>query len=406
MTLVYILSGILLLGALSYVGIRREKNERLRFEREELARLEEANGADDPAPAVGDPEPLSVWDPSPVSAGTSVYLGSNGTDPLLWQPLSLPNPHLLIVGGSGSGKSQTLKAIAHELREACAVVILDLHGDLDLEGAATHELHFRSRYGINPLVLSLDQKGGGPNAQREIVRTRLHRTFAPMGSLQLGLLDRLLRQCYEVRGIRHEDPTSWYREPPSFADLEALFQREIAAAKRPEKLEALRTKISPVFDCQIFSRPALPIREKGITRIDMSRLSSEVQFLAGDILLRHLFREAMLAGEAPPGKLRTLLVIDEAKFLALRGKGDPLGILNRLATEARKYGLGLLLASQDLEHFTRDILTNVAAKLVLMHAETAIRTTAGRLLLEKEQLQALREPFVGLVKLGGGRGCG
>jgi DNA helicase HerA-like ATPase len=110
----------------------------------------------------------------------------------------------------------------------------------------------------------------------------------------------------------------------------------------------------------------------------------------------------MLAGEAPPGKLRTMLVIDEAKLLALRGKGDPLGVLNRLATEARKYGLGLLLASQDLEHFTRDILTNVATKLVLMHAETAIRTTAGRLLLEKGQLQALREPFVGLVKLGGG----
>lgn len=68
----------------------------------------------------------------------------------------------------------------------------------------------------------------------------------------------------------------------------------------------------------------------------------------------------------------------------------------------RPFPLGLLLASQDLEHFTRDILTNVAAKLVLMHAETAIRTTAARLLLEKEQLQALREPFVGLVKLGGG----
>ena len=44
----------------------------------------------------------------------------------------------------------------------------------------------------------------------------------------------------------------------------------------------------------------------------------------------------------------------------------------------------------------------MAAKLVLMHAETAIRTTAGRLLLEKGQLQALWEPFVGLVKLGGG----
>lgn len=45
MTLVYIWGGILLLGALSYLGIRREKNERLRFEREEAARLEGAGEA-------------------------------------------------------------------------------------------------------------------------------------------------------------------------------------------------------------------------------------------------------------------------------------------------------------------------------------------------------------------------
>ena len=60
MTLVYILGGILLLGALSYLGIRREKQERLRFEQEELARLEGANGTGNPALAVGDPEPLSI----------------------------------------------------------------------------------------------------------------------------------------------------------------------------------------------------------------------------------------------------------------------------------------------------------------------------------------------------------
>jgi hypothetical protein len=36
-----------------------------------------------------------------------------------------------------------------------------------------------------------------------------------------------------------------------------------------------------------------------------------------------------------------------------------------------------------------------------MHSETAIRATASKLLLEKEQLQALKEPFVGLAKFGG-----
>ena len=398
MILAYIIAGVLVLTALSIAGVYLERQQKRRFEQEELARLLAQSSASSNGRS---PEPV-VWPTSVVDTDRlSAHLGTNKDGAVAWQPLALPNPHLLVVGGSGSGKSQTIKAVCHELRAATAIVVLDVHGDLAIDGATTHELHFESRYGINPLVLSLDPKGGGPVAQKEIVRTRLQRTFAPMGSVQLGVLDDLLQRCYEARGITQEDHASWRNEPPTFADLEKLLEEEVAGKKNPERLQALKTKISPVFDCKIFSKPTLPIAAKGITRIDMSRLGLDIQFLASDVLLRHLFREAMLAGEAEEGELRYVFVIDEAKLLVSRGKDDPLGIINRLATEARKYGVGLLLASQDLEHFSRDILNNVATKLVLMHAETAIRTTAGKLLLEKEQLQALKEPFVGLAKFGG-----
>jgi len=397
MALLYILVGVIVLAALTITGIWIERRQKRRFEREELAQLLSPT-----SPVQNGAKPLPARRASELNDGRlSVHLGSNKEGSVTWQPLALPNPHLLAVGGSGSGKSQTIKAIAHDLRKATAVVVLDIHGDLTIDGATTHELHFESKYGINPLVLSLDPKGGGPVAQKEIVRTRLQRTFAPMGSVQLGVLDDLLDRCYRGCGITQEDQESWRREPPTFADLEELLEEEIARKKNPERLQALKTKISPVFDCRIFSKPALPIAARGITRIDLSRLGLEIQFLASDVLLRYLFREAMLAGEAAEGELRYLFVIDEAKLLVARGKDDPLGIINRLASEARKYGVGLLLASQDLDHFSRDILGNVATKLVLMHSETAIRATAGKLLLEKEQLQALREPFVGLVKFGG-----
>lgn len=399
MTLAYIIAGVLVLTALSLVGIYFERQQKRRFEQEELARLL----AQSPTSSNGkSPEPVQTRSVPIADTGhLSAHLGTNKDGAVSWQPLALPNPHLLIVGGSGSGKSQALKAVCHELRAATAVVVLDVHGDLTIDGATIHELHFESKYGINPLVLSLDPKGGGPLAQKEIVRTRLQRTFAPMGSVQLGVLDDLLQRCYEARGIIQEDYASWRNEPPTFADLEELLEEDIAGKKNPERLQALKTKISSVFDCKVFSKPALPIAAKGITRIDMSRLGIDIQFLASDVLLRHLFREAMLAGEAAEGELRYVFVIDEAKLLVSRGKDDPLGIINRLATEARKYGVGLLLASQDLEHFSRDILNNVATKLVLMHSETAIRATASKLLLEKEQLQALKEPFVGLAKFGG-----
>ena len=66
-------------------------------------------------------------------------------------------------------------------------------------------------------------------------------------------------------------------------------------------------------------------------------------------------------------RFRLFIVIDEAKILSM-GKGDPNGkdrILNVLATEGRKFGIGLILASQMSEHFSNEVKANISAKLVL-----------------------------------------
>jgi hypothetical protein len=259
--LVYLLLGVVVLTALSIAGVALERKQKRRFEQEELGRLLAQS------PPTSNSKRLTLVPPRPVSntddGGISVHLGNNKESTIAWQPFALPNPHLLIVGGSGSGKSQTMKAVCHELRKETAIIVLDVHGDLDIDGEKTHELHFESQYGINPLVLSLDPKGGGPVAQKEIVRTRLQHTFAPMGSVQLGVLDDLLQRSYEARGISQDDHASWRKEPPTFADVVALLDDDITGKKNPERLQALKTKIAPVFDCKIFSKPALPIAAKG-----------------------------------------------------------------------------------------------------------------------------------------------
>lgn len=64
----------------------------------------------------------------------------------------------------------------------------------------------------------------------------------------------------------------------------------------------------------------------------------------------------------------------------------------------------ILLATQDLRHFSLDILDNVAAKPVLMYAETAIRSTASKLLLSEGSLLLLKKPFEGYLRKGAGAG--
>jgi len=116
--LFYILAGVLVLAVLSIAGISLEQREKRRFEREELARLLERPT---PAGKGAKPElPQARPDLSANNGRLSSHLGSNKEGAVSWQPLALPNPHLLVVGGSGSGKSQTIKAIAHDLRKATA----------------------------------------------------------------------------------------------------------------------------------------------------------------------------------------------------------------------------------------------------------------------------------------------
>ncbi|KOP24600.1 cell division protein FtsK, partial [Hapalosiphon sp. MRB220] len=98
------------------------------------------------------------------SAPSGILLGEN----VYWNPAKLRNGHVVILGTSGSGKTQTLKALAHELPllfPDIKIVISDFHGDLELPGEVCYSLNAESPHGLNPLVLDLDPKGGGPDLQ-------------------------------------------------------------------------------------------------------------------------------------------------------------------------------------------------------------------------------------------------
>src|SRR5689334_14716411 len=89
---------------------------------------------------------------------------SGGTllgDKVYWNPANLPNGHIAIIGASGSGKTQTLKAIAYELPRffpSVKIITIDFHGDQELPGEVYYPLNMESPYGINPLVVDLDTK--------------------------------------------------------------------------------------------------------------------------------------------------------------------------------------------------------------------------------------------------------
>lgn len=390
--------GLLLLGSvllllLGYAQLRVLKRKaRLRRALEAPSLAKGAEAQQSRTDAAENPETSSKHG---IALGDEVETG----EAVRWDPGILANPHFLILGGSGAGKTQTIKAAMLELsRRDFGVVAIDFHGDLLIERAESYPISMGSSYGVNPLAVDLDPGGGGPNPQRFLVLQSLKEAFAPMGGNQLALLDRALGEVYKDAGILQEDYASWRREPPTFRDLESALDRLADAAGKDRRPEAVKTKLGPAFSYGIFSKPQVPIREQGATRIDLSKLPPGLQYLAADTLCRQLLRRLQMRG--PQGTHRLFLAVDEAKLMMPARREAPHAILNRIASEGRKFGLGLIVAATSSAHLSRDIMMNCFAKLILKTDKIEIPPTARRFLAERDQLSSLLEPGVGLINFG------
>ncbi len=136
-----------------------------------------------------------------------------------WNPVLLPNGHVVLIGASGSGKTQTLKAIAYELSKLLPqvlIVIVDFHSDQQLPKEVCYPLNMESPWGVNPLTVDLDTKGGGPALQGIAVAAALKKALT-MGANQEGLMISVFDRCYKAKGITQENITTWNRRPPTFS---------------------------------------------------------------------------------------------------------------------------------------------------------------------------------------------
>ncbi|AFZ33332.1 Excinuclease ABC C subunit domain protein (plasmid) [Gloeocapsa sp. PCC 7428] len=181
---------------------------------------------------------------APVATSPGILLGENTR----WNPELLPNAHIAIIGASGSGKTQTLKAIAYELHRLYSntqIILIDFHGDQEVEGEVVYPLHMASPYGINPLVVNPDPEGGGPNLQAIAVAATLKKVLV-LGPNQEGKLLEIFKTCYQKRGIVQEKPDTWLLEPPNFDDLEEEINRRSIETVTDEETQASAQTINPL----------------------------------------------------------------------------------------------------------------------------------------------------------------
>lgn len=327
--------------------------------------------------------PSIVSEPSfPKITKPCIVLGKNVDngkdvvfDPITMTPKKLANQHLLIVGKSGAGKSQTTSGLLYELsKEEIPFLILDFQGEYissvlsnangDSFLQATNAVELDPSYGmdVNPLELSIS----GSNGERVGFMNNVYQVSGilkqifGLGDIQHPVLKDAIKRAYQEKGFSVADRSTWNNEPPQFQDIWTIL--EFMEQNEGSNVRNLKYRIEPLFENNIFVSGVKNISIAEILRqnsvINLSTLHTpELMKSVARFVLQAVYNR-MLA-EGPSKTIKLYVVIDEAHKLSYDQT------LTDLIREARKYGVGFILASQSVRDFATVVFENMGTKIAL-----------------------------------------
>jgi hypothetical protein len=323
-----------------------------------------------PVPA---PAPAAAPEPDPARPGAlDIFLGhAQDGRRINWSPGRLNNGHMIILGGSGAGKTETIRCIAGELAaQNMPVVLIDFHGDMaaNTGDIRSYKIREGGQYYFNPLELDPDIDEITPLRATSDFVDAISINFPTLGIQQRRKIKNIIKDCYRISGITGNTDT--WKRVLDFDDIES----EIMECED----EAIPAYLEDIFDYKLFSgeeKISIPtILSGGITHINLNALPENLRYLFADLFLRRIYYTLQATGEIPRGtedereKFRLFVIVDEAKLLVSQKSGSKTSIkavLNKYATEMRKFGVSLILASQLIAHFNEEILANIAVKFCM-----------------------------------------
>lgn len=319
-----------------------------------------------------------------LSPCTGLLIGTDDStgELVFWNPFPAggsTNPHVLIVGESGSGKTYTVQCLLVELsRLGLPCVIFDYGQGFtasQLPPAFTSAVETveiaasASGIALNPFEIFPFDHHGPLNVAQRIADTfgRIYN----IGVQQHAALRNAVVDTMAGAGITATDPKTWARPLPSFSRLKTVLEDHAADIENPQRRYAasVSAHISTVFVFNIFRQGGrrlnwadLTRRSGGVHVIQLRGLESSLERVVTELLLWNLTGYVESLG---PGPLRCFIVLDEAHRLSF----DLGSATERLLREGRKFGLGLILASQQAEDFSETAIANTATKLVFQITE-------------------------------------
>jgi hypothetical protein len=266
----------------------------------------------------------------------------------------LPNPHLMITGETGSGKTQATKAILADMRPFdVPALILDFKDDYseqvyaETEGFSVYDPNDQT-LPFNPLAPAIDPRSGRVNPTHHLHQlTDIIKRIYRLGDQQAYRLREAMKAVYEGAGV----PTRAF--VPDAGQTYPAFEAVQEELREDKENQALLGRMSPIFDLGLFSSGAqvtdfATVVEQS-TVIRLAQLpGDEVKNSVAEFFLMALYN--YLIRQPQSHRLGRLAVLDEAWRLVESPFLEP------LMREGRAFGLGVVIASQ----FPTDLPTAVA----------------------------------------------
>lgn len=318
----------------------------------------------EPPPGPEPPERDPVPDPSAgetLEETPTIPLGKSAVDDeaVAWTPSLQGSPHVLLVGSTGSGKSTTVQHVLGALaRHQVPFLVLDFHGDLadslqQGESLAVERMDATAGLPFSPLEPVSPPGGRAPNLKTTSYEVAEVIGFVcGLGEMQRDLVYRALADCYDATGIE---------EGIEYPSMQRLRKRLEELEKEPGASRNVVARCRQLLDFGLFADVTDGDKFQAMLRqptcVVLGGLQIEqLQYAAVSFILRRIYRQMFLWGEQE--RVRLMVVLDEAHRVAK----DP--TLPRLMKEGRKFGVGVIVASQEIHDFHEAVVHNAGTKVL------------------------------------------
>lgn len=284
----------------------------------------------------------------------------------------------IIFATSGAGKSFSAKLEAYRsLFRGINVYVIDPEGEFktlcDYVGGTNIDINPESKTKVNPL-----QFFSSDTDTKEVMRTHLGvvkgllKIWLSEDAYNRGIVSKAVNETYASKGILLDDPSTYSKKPPTISDLINIFEKQGTEGKRiavelleySHKGEMGDLYDNPSTDDVDFNSPMVVFN---IQKVPDQEKQASVFYLSNFIWQKVL-----------SNRNRKVLIIDEAHLL-LKDESSA-NFMENLVRRGRKYNLGVISISQDVDDFLKSPQGSVIAK----NADTAL------ILAQKKQSISLR----------------